>query len=160
MTATATLFAAACSAAAEVVISRDCTDEPIEEFLADLAPGEATVKDYANGRIRVVILSDRDAATGGTHVGILHPGPGDTRLCRMLSGRADGSGWDAVNFSEKGATYDPSKGLTVPITVHSSAQAGDAPRKVDIVVNQASGEVAIALDTHGYPAEGVSRAPD
>ena len=123
--------------------SVNCVDQPLASLANISEPLDSTTRSYAEGDVRILILSAGEPACCGVAAAVLLPDPLDgTRICRLvLSG--DGQGWGGLAFGPGKASYDAAIGLTVPMT--ASTWNGEAYKvePIAIVIDQGAGRVAL-----------------
>lgn len=108
-------------------------------------PYSETIREYANGAIRVIALDVGEPASGSFHVMVTYPHPDDPwPHCALISNEATiGFGW--LNMAETDASYDPATGLTVTIPVENVSGVASWDQLLSITVNQATGTVTPVL---------------
>lgn len=120
---------------------------PCDDWRSDLAqinePVEDWSRSYANSAIRVLIVGQGEPVCCGTWIAVLHPAPEGFRTCTLvLAGDDVGLGWADVAFGGE-ASYDPARGLTVPMRVFPYDVPRDQAERIDITINQATGRVTL-----------------
>jgi len=104
-------------------------------------PLSQTTRSYAQGAVRILILSAAEPACCGSAVAVLLPDPLDgTRICRLLF-PAGGQGWGGLEFGPGPATYDATSGLSVPMTASVWDGEEFRPEPLTVVVDQGAGRV-------------------
>ena len=115
-------------------------------------PWEDSVRTFANGAVRVVMLDTLEPAFAAYHLMVLSP-PYDElgdRQCRLISAEGE-NGFAGMMFSQLSAGYDPATGLglDVPVVVYLT-QTGDFQTVgLGLTINQATG----AIDARIYPVD-------
>jgi hypothetical protein len=108
-------------------------------------PYDQTIRDYANGAIRVIALDVGEPASGSYHVMVTHPHPDEPwQHCTLISYQ-DSIGFGWLDTSAIEASYDPATGLSVTIPVEITRGANSLDDLLTITVNQATGAVVPAL---------------
>ncbi len=108
-------------------------------------PWEAHTRTFANGEIRVTLLDTVEPAAGAYYMMILAP-PRDelgSRTCAVIA-EGDGSiGFAGLDFAQLGASYDPTRGLTlrVPVQRFAPSTGGFDPAILAVTINQAAGTI-------------------
>lgn len=138
---------AACLAVAPVMALAQDSVNCVDQSLASLAnisePLENTTRSYAQGDVRILILSASEPACCGVAAAVLLPDPLDgTRICRLVL-PADGQGWGGLTFGPEGASYDATTGLAVPMT--ASIWNGETYEllPITIIIDQGTGRVRL-----------------
>lgn len=104
-------------------------------------PLDQTTRSYAQGAVRILILSAAEPACCGSAVAVLLPDPLDgTRICRLLL-PSGGQGWARLEFGPKPARYDSVSGLSVPMTASIWDGEEFRPEPITVVVHQGAGKV-------------------
>lgn len=105
------------------------------------APYAETIRDYANGAIRVIALDVGEPACCSFHVMVVHPLPDEPFPgCTLVS--LDGTlGFSALDMANADATYDSATGLTVHIPAGQLGGDPLQPVLLDLTINQATGSV-------------------
>lgn len=108
-------------------------------------PYEETIREFANGAIRVIALDVGEPAGGSFHVMVTYPHPEDPwQNCALISSEANiGFGW--LNMAEVEASYDPAIGLSVTIPIEAVSGVASWDQILTITVNQATGTVTPVL---------------
>lgn len=108
-------------------------------------PYEETIREFANGAIRVMALDVGEPAGGSFHVMVTYPHPEDPwQNCALISSEANiGFGW--LNMAEVEASYDPEIGLSVTIPIEAVSGVASWDQILTITVNQATGTVTPVL---------------
>jgi hypothetical protein len=108
-------------------------------------PYEETIREFANGAIRVIALDVGEPAGGSFHVMVTYPHPEDPwQHCTLISSEANiGFGW--LNMAEVEASYDPAIGLSVTIPIEAVSGVASWDQILTITVNQATGTVTPVL---------------
>lgn len=108
-------------------------------------PYEETIREFANGAIRVIALDAVEPASGSFHVMVTYPHPEDPwQQCALISNQDNiGFGW--LNMAETDASYDPATGLTVTVPVENVSGVASWDQLLTITVNQATGTVTPVL---------------
>jgi len=114
-------------------------------------PWEDWSRTFANGDVRVAVIDRVEPAVGSFFLLVLSP-PYDElgiRQCRLV-GISEGMGYSGFGFEALIAGYDPARGLvlTLPATIYDGATALFADVPLTLVLNQATGEIAV---TEGAP---------
>ncbi|MDO5630578.1 MAG: hypothetical protein Q4G22_01945 [Paracoccus sp. (in: a-proteobacteria)] len=140
----------AAPAAAQAV--NPCGDWTRADSIAE--PWEQMSASYANGEVRLAQIDSIEPAAASVHLLILSP-PYDeaqARQCRVVSlHEAVRGGWPsgfyALDFPARTATYDPAKGLvvTMPAETFVPETGGGAPATLTVTINQASGQITARL---------------
>ena len=139
---------AACLAVAPVMAlaqeSVNCVDQPLASLANISEPLEATTRSYAQGDVRILILSANEPACCGVAAAVLLPDPLDgTRICRLVL-PTDGQGWGGLTFGPDEASYDPAKGLRVPMT--ASIWDGETYEALPIAISIDQGAGRVTLE--------------
>lgn len=130
----------ASAAALEAV---NCVGENLASIAHVMEPLEDNTRSYAQGAVRVLILSAPEPACCGAAIAVLLPDPLDgARVCRLLV-TEDGLGWGSVTFGPGTASYDPVSGLSIPMTTSSWDGEDFRPQGVTVTVDQRTGRVAL-----------------
>jgi len=115
-------------------------------------PYAETIREYANGAIRVIALDVGEPAGGSYHVMVTYPHPDEPwQHCALIS-REGSLGFGALYMDGVEASYDAAIGLsvTVPVGFWSPDSVEPLPGALSLVVNQATGTVtANASQTGG-----------
>lgn len=108
-------------------------------------PYDQTIREFANGAIRVIALDVGEPASGSFHVMVTYPHPDDPwQHCALISNEGNiGFGW--LNTAEIEANYDPAIGLSVTIPVENVSGMASWDQILTITVNQATGTVTPVL---------------
>lgn len=108
-------------------------------------PYAETIREFANGAIRVIALDVGEPAGGSFHVMVTHPHPDEPwQHCALISSENNiGFGW--LNMAEVEASYDPAIGLSVTIPIESVSGVASWDQILTITVNQATGTVTPVL---------------
>jgi len=109
-------------------------------------PYEQTIREFANGAIRVIALDVGEPAAGGFHVLLTHPAPDDPYgLCTLVSDET-GLGFSGLDMAALTAVYDPARGLTISLPVQRLI-GGETlvSATLNLTVNQATGRVTADL---------------
>ena len=114
-------------------------------------PYAETIREYANGAIRVIALDVGEPASGSFHVMVTYPHPEDPwQHCALISNQDNiGFGW--LNMADVEASYDPAIGLSVTIPIETVSGVASWDQLLTITVNQATGTVTPVL-TGNAPA--------
>lgn len=139
----AAILATVPAAAAMARESINCVGQN-QAYLAHVTePLEDTTRSYAQGAVRILILSAPEPACCGTAVAVLMPDPLDgARICRLLI-TDDEQGWGGMTFGPGAASDDPASGLRVPMTATVWEGEGFHKEPVTVFVDQATGRVHI-----------------
>jgi len=154
--ALAAALLAAAPAAAQTIRGCDSFETSARNLIDPLSD---TVRDYANGAIRVIGLDTAEPACCSYHVMVIHPLPDEPYPgCTLVSWR-ENLGFGGLRMGATTARYDPAIGLVVSIPASAHAEDGGARGvSLDLTVNQALGTV-VAAATGGPPAPGPQPAP-
>ncbi|MGI3186371.1 hypothetical protein [Nioella aestuarii] len=108
-------------------------------------PYAETIREYANGAIRVIALDVGEPASASFHVMVTYPHPEDPwPQCSLVSSEGNvGFGW--LNMAETEASYDPAIGLSVTIPIETVSGVASWDQLLTITVNQATGVVTPVL---------------
>lgn len=109
-------------------------------------PYSETIREFANGAIRVIALDVGEPAWGSEHVMVTYPLPDEPfPACALISWR-EGTGFANMNMAGLAATYDPARGLVIALRPDVIV-GGDMIFTADltITVNQAEGSVVATL---------------
>ncbi|MFV1878312.1 hypothetical protein [Nioella sp.] len=108
-------------------------------------PYEETIREFANGAIRVMALDVGEPAGGSFHVMVTYPHPEDPwQNCALISSEAN-IGFGRLNMAEVEASYDPEIGLSVTIPIEAVSGVASWDQILTITVNQATGTVTPVL---------------
>jgi len=150
------LFAALIALAAAPVAAqalRDC--DTFEANARNIyGPYDETIREYANGAIRVIALDTSEPACCSYHLMVTHPHPEEPYLLCSLVSRDEQLGYGALYMHQIGAEYDPATGLTVTVPAGHWDGTSMAPEQIVLTVNQATGTV-----TAGSPAPAPAPVP-
>jgi hypothetical protein len=114
-------------------------------------PYAETIREYANGAIRVIALDVGEPASASFHVMVTYPHPDEPwQQCALISSEANiGFGW--LNMAEVEASYDPAIGLSVTIPIETVSGVASWDQILTITVNQATGVVIPVLGGNAPP---------
>ena len=123
--------------------SVNCVDQGLASLANISEPLESMTRSYAEGAVRILILSASEPACCGVAAAVLLPDPSDgTRICRLIL-PSDAQGWGELTFGPGDASYDAATGLTVPMTASTwNGKTFDA-ESITIVINQGTGRVVL-----------------
>jgi len=112
-------------------------------------PWEENSATFANGAVRIALMDTVEPAAAAFYLMILHP-PFDElglRTCTMV-GLDKGLGYAAMYFEKLEASYDPARGLTfvVPAMIYLPEQSFQNSARLQVTVNQATGDVAVVQE--------------
>ncbi|MDG1739421.1 MAG: hypothetical protein P8L68_09235 [Paracoccaceae bacterium] len=116
----------------------ECGWQASAQYLVE--PWSENTATFSNGATRIAMIETVEPAAGSYGLLILSPPLNDfgERQCRVIHGFA--------NLSLEGMTsaYDPAIGLQISVTaqVFLESEGEFASAKVDIVINQSSGEIS------------------
>ncbi len=116
-------------------------------------PYAETIRDYANGAIRVIALDTAEPACCSYHVMVNHPAGDDPyQICTLIS-RDDQMGFSALFMDRVEASYDPATGLTVTLPTGRWDEAAGIMHEemLAFTVNQAAGTVTLAAPGGATP---------
>jgi hypothetical protein len=120
-----------------------CVDQSLASLANISEPLESTTRSYAQGDVRILILSAGEPACCGVAAAVLLPDPLDgTRICRLVL-PADGQGWGGLSFGPGEASYDAATGLTVPMTASTWNGGTYDALPIAIIIDQGTGRVAL-----------------
>jgi hypothetical protein len=116
-------------------------------------PYEQTIREFANGDIRLIALDEGPEARGSglsnrgsLHIMVTYPVPDEPLVGCSLASRDETMGFWRLNMADLEAQYDPSIGLLVSIPVESIVGGDMIFREIlTITVNRAQGRVAATL---------------
>ena len=108
-------------------------------------PWEANTRTFGNGEIRATLLDTVEPAAGAYYLMILAPPRDDlgSRNCAVIA-EGDGSiGFAGLDFAQLGASYDPTRGLTLrmPVQRFAPGTGGFDPAILAVTINQAAGTI-------------------
>lgn len=108
-------------------------------------PYAETIREYANGAIRVIALDVGEPASASFHVMVTYPHPQEPwPQCALIS--SDGNlGFGRLNTADIEASYDPAIGLSVSIPIETVSGVASWDQILTITVNQATGVVTPVL---------------
>ncbi|MBT8412279.1 MAG: hypothetical protein KJP02_10845, partial [Octadecabacter sp.] len=104
---------------------------------------------FANGAVRIALMDTVEPAAAAFYLLIIHP-PFDELglpICTLV-GLDNGLGYGAIYFNELDASYDPARGLIfdVPAMVYLPEQSFQNAARLQITVNQATGDVIVGQE--------------
>ncbi len=117
---------------------------------AVVEPWDENARTFANGAVRLALLDTIEPAAAAFHILVLSP-PFDEvggRQCRIISADTLGSGFEAINFAELEADYEPSTGLLfmLPARVYDPEDGPAKMGRLSFALNQATGEIATLFE--------------
>ena len=120
----------------------DCDWRASAQAVAE--PWEQNSRTFSNGAVRLALLDTIEPAAAAFHLLVLSP-PYDEvggRQCRVLSFQG-ATGFGAMDFAALFAEYDPARGLffEIPVEVYDGTRGEMIPRWLNLVLNQATGEI-------------------
>lgn len=110
-------------------------------------PYDQTIREYANGAIRVIALDTSEPACCSYHLLVTHPaGDEPFPACTLIS-RESQMGFSALYMDRVEARYDPATGLTVTLPTGRWDEAAGTMHEETLAftVNQAAGTVTLAV---------------
>lgn len=119
---------------------------PCEGHAADaqnlMMPPEESVRQFANGDVRLYWLDTVEPACCSSHLMVIQPAPGEPfEQCRLVSMGA-GMGFGGFDLRGAKAFYDPAEGLTVQIPTGIWEGDGPEPGMLNVLINQATGSLS------------------
>lgn len=119
-------------------------------------PYSETIREYANGAIRVIALDTAEPACCSFHVLVAHPAEdGPYPTCTLISHDSQ-TGFGALFMDRIEASYDPATGLTVTLPTGRWDEAAGIMHEETLAftVNQAAGTVTLVPPRATPPEEG------
>lgn len=123
-----------------------CVDAYPASIAAVAEPLKENTRAFANGAIRLTIMDTEEPACCSFYVAVVYPNPEGYADCALVSYTRGFGGFSGLRFSDKGAQYDPARGLTIPFetTIFDGTMFGPGPT-LSITVNQATSRVTATL---------------
>lgn len=118
-----------------------CADHWAAQLIYLSEPLEESTRTYAEGAVRVLIMTSPEPACCGVFPAVLLPDVDGFRVCRIVPVR-DGDGWGGLSFDGQ-ASYDPARGLTIPMTATVWDGEAFVDEPVALTVNQSTKRVMV-----------------
>jgi len=127
---------------------QDCNEA--FQFGGAVDPTEMSMKAYANGSIKfVVVHNGKSAASDALFLAVFSPfGPGDDRRRCHLIGRDIGVGYANIGLDRASADYSAATGLTVelPARIYLPEEGFTNGTLLSVTVNQATQDVTVTQE--------------